>query len=133
MTPAEIQPGLAGTAETTVTETNTALALGSGLVPVFATPALIALLEEAAVKALAPQIEAGKTTVGTRVEVQHLAATPPGMAVRAEAIVTDVDGRRISFRVVAYDAVEQIAEGVHERIIVDEQRFLARAQTKAER
>lgn len=131
MTTPGIQLGLAGTAHTTVTQSNTAIALGSGLVPVFATPALVALLEEAAVKALAPQMEAGKTSVGTRVDVQHLAATPLGMAVHAEATVTGVDGRQISFRVTAYDEAEQIAEGIHQRIIVDEQRFLARAEAKA--
>ena len=122
--------GLTGTAQTTVTEANTALALGSGQVPVYATPALVALLEEAAVNALKPLLEAGKTSVGTRVDVSHLAATPIGMIVRAQATLSKVDGRRLVFDVVAHDEVERIAEGLHERVVVDEQRFLARVQEK---
>ena len=122
--------GLTGTAQTTVTDANTALALGSGQVPVYATPALVALLEEAAVNALKPSLEAGKTSVGTRIEVSHLAATPIGMIVRAQATLSAIDGRRLVFDVVAYDEAEQIASGIHERVIVDEQRFLARVREK---
>ena len=122
--------GLTGTAQTTVTDANTALALGSGQVPGYATPALVALLEEAAVNALKPSLEAGKTSVGTRIEVSHLAATPIGMIVRAPATLSAIDGRRLVFDVVAYDEAEQIASGIHERVIVDEQRFLARVQEK---
>lgn len=113
-----------------VTHTNTAQAMGSGLVPVYATPALVALLEEAAVNALKPLLEAGKTSVGTRIEVSHLAATPIGMIVRAQATLSVVDGRRLVFDVVAHDEVERIAEGIHERVLVDGQRFLARVQEK---
>ena len=122
--------GLVGTAQTTVTETNTALSLGSGLLPVYATPALVALLEEAAVNALKPLLEAGKTSVGTRIDVSHLAATPIGMVVRAQATLSAIDGRRLVFEVVAHDEAEQIASGIHERVLVDEQRFLARVQEK---
>ena len=122
--------GLTGTAQTTVTEANTALALGSGQVPVYATPALVTLLEEAAVNALKPLLEAGKTSVGTRIDISHLAATPIGMIVRAQATLSKVDGRRLVFDVVAHDEVERIAEGLHERVVVDEQRFLARVQEK---
>ncbi len=128
--PSTLDVGLAGTAQIAVTEANTALALGSGLVPVYATPALVALLEEAAVNALKPLLEAGKTTVGTRIDVKHLAATPIGMIVRAQATLFEVDGRRLVFDVVAHDEAEQIASGIHERVLVDEQRFLARAQEK---
>ena len=129
MTP-PLDVGRVGTAQATVTEANTALALGSGQVPVYATPALVALLEEAAVNALKPLLEAGKTSVGTRVDVSHLAATPIGMIVRAQATLSKVDGRRLVFDVVAHDEVERIAEGLHERVVVDEQRFLARVQEK---
>ena len=122
--------GLTGTAQTTVTDANTALALGSGQVLVYATPALVALLEEAAVNALKPSLETGKTSVGTRIEVSHLAATPIGMTVRAQATLSVVDGRRLVFDVVAHDEVERIAEGIHERVLVDGQRFLARVQEK---
>ncbi len=86
-----------------VTNTNTAQAMGSGLVPVYATPALVALLEEAAVNALKPLLEAGKTSVGTRIDISHLAATPIGMIVRAQATLSKVDGRRLVFDVVAHD------------------------------
>ena len=125
-----LDAGLAGAAQTRVTETNTALALGSGLVPVYATPALVALLEEAAVNALKPLLEAGKTSVGTRIDISHLAATPIGMIVRAQATLSAIDGRRLVFNVVAHDEAEQIASGIHERVVVDEQRFLARVQEK---
>ena len=128
--PSTLDAGLVGTAQTTVTEANTALALGSGLVPVYATPALVALLEEAAVNALKPLLEAGKTSVGTRIDISHLAATPIGMIVRAQATLSVVDGRRLVFDVVAHDEVERIAEGIHERVLVDGQRFLARVQEK---
>ncbi len=129
MTP-PLDVGLVGTAQGVVTHTNTAQAMGSGLVPVYATPALVALLEEAAVNALKPLLEAGKTSVGTRIEVSHLAATPIGMIVRAQATLSVVDGRRLVFDVVAHDEVERIAEGIHERVLVDGQRFLARVQEK---
>ena len=131
--PSNLDAGLVGTAQTVVTAANTALALGSGLVPVYATPALVALLEEAAVNALKPLLEAGKTSVGTRIDISHLAATPIGMIVRAQATLSKVDGRRLVFDVVAHDEVERIAEGVHERVLVDEQRFLARVQEKISR
>ena len=129
MTP-PLDVGLVGTAQGVVTHTNTAQAMGSGLVPVYATPALVALLEEAAVNALKPLLEAGKTSVGTRIEVSHLAATPIPMNVRAQAPLSVVDGRRLVFDVVAHDEVERIAEGIHERVLVDGQRFLARVQEK---
>jgi predicted thioesterase len=128
-----LSAGQTGAAHTVVTEANTAQSMGSGSMPVYATPALVALLEEAAVNALKPVLEAGKTTVGTRIEVAHVAATPVGHAVRSQATLTAVDDRRLVFEVVAYDEVEQIAHGVHERVLVDEQRFLARVQEKAPR
>lgn len=125
--------GQRGAAQTTVTTGNTAIAMGSGSVPVYATPALVALLEAAAVDALTPQLETGKTSVGTHIAISHVAATPVGQVVRAEATLTIVDGRRLTFHVVAHDEVEMIAEGTHERIVVDEQRFLARVREKASR
>lgn len=125
-----IEPGRTGQARAVVSEANTAQALGSGSAPVYATPALVALLEEAAVNAIQPFLDAGQTSVGTRVELRHLAASPMGMAVQAQATLTAVDGRRLVFHVVAHDEVELIAEGSHERVIVDEQRFLARVREK---
>lgn len=125
-----ISAGLTGTAQVIVTKENTAQALGSGTIPVYATPALVALLEEAAVHALRPVLDAGKTSVGIHIDVSHVAATPPGLAVRAQATLTAVDGRRLTFAVAAYDEVELIAQGLHERVVVDEARFLAKAQEK---
>ncbi|MEZ4770822.1 MAG: thioesterase family protein [Caldilineales bacterium] len=125
-----LQPGLAGTASVQVTPANTAQALGSGLVPVFATPALVALLEQAAVNALAGALPPGSTSVGTRIEVRHTAATPVGMTVAATATLVEADGRRLRFEVAARDDAESIAEGVHERVVVDEQRFLGRVDQK---
>lgn len=121
---------IAGAAVTRVTEANTAQALGSGSVPVYATPALVALLEQAAVDALAPHLPPGLTSVGVCIEVQHLAATPIGLEVRAQARLRGQDGRTLFFDVTAHDDQEQIARGVHERVLVDPQRFLARANSK---
>jgi predicted thioesterase len=125
-----LPPRITRAASTVVTEANTAQALGSGSVPVYATPALVALLEQAAVDALAPHLPPGMTTVGVRIDVQHLAATPVGMAVRAQATLRSQDGRKLTLAIVAHDDTERIAEAVHERVLVDQQRFLARAKAK---
>ena len=126
----ELRVGLAGEAHSTVDDTRSAQAMGSGDVPVFATPAMIALMEEAATNALRPALAAGQTSVGVRVDVRHLSATPIGALVRAQARVTQVEGRRISFRVTADDGSETIGEGLHERMIVDRERFIQRTQSK---
>ena len=125
-----LPPHITGAASTVVTEANTAQALGSGSEPVYATPALVALLEQAAVNALAPHLPPGMTTVGVRIDVQHLAATPVGMDVQAQATLAGQEGRTLFFDVAARDGVEQIAQGVHQRVLVDQQRFLARANAK---
>ncbi|MBN1202516.1 MAG: thioesterase family protein [Anaerolineae bacterium] len=127
-----LQPGLDGKAAVTVTGDLTAAALGSGNVNVYATPALIALLEAAAINALAGHLPDDQTSVGTHLDVRHLAATPVGMIVRAEATLRTVDGRRLVFDVAAWDAVEQIAVGTHERFIVDRARFEAKARSKGD-
>ncbi len=124
----ELRAGVAGEATGVVTENNTAIAMHSGDVPVFSTPAMIALMEEAAVAALAPHLDAGQTSVGVQVNVRHLAATPVGAAVRAVARVMLVEGRRVTLRVLAYDAKQSIGEGQHERMLVDRARFLERSQ-----
>lgn len=126
----ELRIGLLGEARSTVTESRTAQAMGSGDVPVFATPSMIALMEEAAINALQPVLGEGKTSVGVRVDVRHLAATPVGVTVRSLARVTQVDGRRITFRISAADDHQTIGEGIHERVIVDRATFLARTQAK---
>ena len=124
-------PGLKGQADVMVVQNNTAQAVGSGLAPVFGTPSLIALLEAAAVAAVSDLLPPGQTSVGVHLDVRHLAATPIGMRVRAEATLTAVDGRRLTFAVVAYDEVEQVAEGIHQRVVVDFERFMEKAATKA--
>lgn len=118
--------GARGTATVKVEAANTALALGSGDVPVFGTPALVALMEQAAVAALAGGLEAGETTVGTWLEIAHLAATPVGAAVRAEAELVAVEGRTLTFAVVAYDDRQKVGEGRHQRVRVARGRFLSK-------
>jgi fluoroacetyl-CoA thioesterase len=118
--------GVRGVATAKVTAENTALALGSGDVPVFGTPALVALMEQAAVQALAGALEPGETTVGTWLEIAHLAATPVGAAVRAEAELVAVEGRKLTFTVVAFDDRQKIGEGRHQRMRVARDRFLGK-------
>jgi fluoroacetyl-CoA thioesterase len=126
----ELTPGLIGEVGTVVTEMDTADRWGSGLVPVFGTPALVGLMEGAAVEALAGHLPPGQTTVGGRIDVQHLAPTPVGMRVRGRAELLEVEGRRLVFRVEAWDEVERIGKATHERFVVDEERFVAKAKAK---
>jgi len=125
-----VEIGMKGRAETVVVQENTAAAVGSGLVPVFATPYMIALMEGAAVNAVLPHIEADEGTVGTHLNVSHSAATPMGMKVWAEAVVTAVEGKKLSFDVVAFDESGEIGRGTHERFIIKPEKFLARVQAK---
>ena len=125
-----IEVGMKGRAETVVTKDNTAQAVGSGLVQVFATPCMIALMENAAVNAVQSQLAPDEGTVGTRLDVTHDAATPIGMKVWAEAEVTAVEGRKITFTVSAWDEAEKIGGGTHERFIIKPERFLVKAQKK---
>ncbi|RLC99240.1 MAG: thioesterase [Chloroflexi bacterium] len=127
----ELIPGLTGEIEKVVTEDDTAARWGSGLVPVFGTPALVGLMEGAAVQALKGPLPPGQTSVGGRIDVRHLAATPVGMRVRARAELLKVEGRRLEFHVEAWDEVERIGEAAHERFVIDEERFIARARAKA--
>ena len=126
----QIAIGLRGTATARVGATNTAVALGSGDVPVFGTPALVALMEQAAVRALTGCLKEGETTVGTWIEISHLAATPVGMEVRAEAELTAVEGRQLTYVVRAHDSREKIGEGRHQRAIVGRERFLTKVGEK---
>ena len=125
--------GLKGRSETVVTEHNTADAVGSGLVPVFATPYLIALMENAASTSLLPYLAADEGTVGTHLDVAHTSATPIGMKVWADAVVTAVDGKKITFEVSAFDEAGEIGRGTHERFIIRPEKFLAKAQGKLTR
>lgn len=109
----------------TVTESDTAIAQGSGSVPVFATPRLVALCEAAAVASVAPMIGDEQTTVGARIEIDHLAPSVVGATVSATATLTEVDGRRLTFEVIAHEGEKLIGRGTHDRVAIDEARFLA--------
>ena len=122
--------GAKGTREIVVTDELTAVRIGSGELPVFATPALIALAEETAWRSVAPELEPGQGTVGTRMDLRHIAATPVGVRVRCETELVETDRRRLVFSVKAFDEREQIAEGTHERFIVDNEKFAAKAAAK---
>ncbi len=125
-----LQPGLTFEARTVVSSANMASAVGSGGVDVFSTPMMIALMENAAYSAVQPHLGAGETTVGTMLNVKHLAATPVGMGVRAVARLDVVEGKRLLFTVEAYDEREKIGEGTHERFVVNLERFVGRAAQK---
>jgi predicted thioesterase len=121
-----LQLGLTGESATTVTHENTAAAVGAGGVEVFSTPMMIALMENAAWQATANELDEGYVTVGTLVNVRHLGATPIGQQVRAIGELVEIDGRRLVFKVEAYDEQKKIGEGQHERFIVNLDRFLQR-------
>ena len=125
-----LEQGLTYTATTTVTEDKTAKAMGSGTLDVFATPAMIALMEETASKSVADALDEGCTTVGTLVNVSHLAATPVGADVYCESLLTEVEGRKLTFTVKAYDNAGLIGEGTHERFIVFSEKFMAKTLAK---
>jgi predicted thioesterase len=127
---AELVAGVKGEASWLATERHSAETWGSGAVPVFSTPSLVGLMESAAMFAVAGRLGEGETTVGTRIEVSHLAATPLGDLVRAEATLVSVDGRRLAFDVVAHDSRQKVAEGRHERVIVSRGRFLAKLERR---
>jgi predicted thioesterase len=126
-----LEPGLAATVTLVVGANDTATAFASGAVEVLATPRLIGLLEEAAALAVGPALAEEQTTVGTRVEMRHLAATPIGMRVTASAELLEVEERRLRFRIQAHDERELVAEGTHDRAIVNRARFLERVKQKA--
>jgi len=126
----EIVPGLVGQIEMVVHEENTARHLGSGNVAVLATPEMIRLMEKAAVAAVDHLLPDGYRTVGVEVNVRHLAATPLGMRVRAQAELVAVEGRKLTFRVEADDEAEKIGEGEHRRVIIDLERFKERVEAK---
>jgi fluoroacetyl-CoA thioesterase len=126
----DLQIGIEGLAQTVVSELNTAIAHGSGAVSVFATPALVGLMEKAALSSVEPLLEQGTTTVGTRVDVKHLAATPVGMTVVATSRLVEVDGKRLVFEVEARDNVDLVGMGIHERFIVKTESFIRRVEDK---
>jgi fluoroacetyl-CoA thioesterase len=123
-----LDTGLVGKAETTVSEADTALALRSGEVPVLGTPRLVALCEEAACIAVADRLPAGHTTVGSGIQFHHLAPTPVGEMVTAEATLEKVEGRRLSFTVSANDSAGLVGAGRMTRVVVETEAFLAKAR-----
>ena len=127
-----VQVGLKNTVSEEVTEERTARAMGSGSLPVYATPAMTCLMEKAATEAVEVLVPEGWTTVGISLHVAHTAATPVGLTVRAEAEVTAVEGRKIIFTVRAYDEQGEIGVGSHERFAVAKEKFLAKAAAKVQ-
>lgn len=125
-----LNPGLTHTIEITVDEPRLACSMKSGTLPVFATPAMIALMEETAMESVAPFLEEGTATVGTKLDVQHLSASPLGAVIRCESRLTEVDNRRLVFSVKARDNAGLIGEGTHERFIIAIEKFMAKVDAK---
>jgi len=126
----EITPGLSGSIEITVGEEHTAPSIGSGKVRVLATPVMTNLIEAAALKAIEHLLDPGYQSLGTHLDVHHIAATPVGMKARATAVVTRVDGRTVHFKVEAKDEKDVIGYGTHERVVVNVAKFDQRVQKK---
>lgn len=124
--------GLTGSQTERVTPDRTAASVGSGLLPVYATPAMIALMERTASELVAPFLREGEATVGTSIEVKHLAATPEGMEVRCQCVLTAIDRRRLTFAIEVFDAVGLVGTTTHDRFIVDTARFMAKAASRRE-
>lgn len=123
-------PGLRAEFELTVTDADTAARWGSGLVPVYSTPALVGAMEQTAVLTLEKHLPIGQTTVGGRIEIHHLAPTPIGMKVRIAAELIKVDGRKLFFNIEAWDEVEKIGEASHDRFVVDQFKFMEKVRAK---
>ena len=125
--------GIKGREEVMVTEENTAKAMGSGTLDVFATPAMTALMEMTAWKSVAPFLEDGDGTVGTLLQITHDAPTPLGMKVFCESELLEINGRRLVFHVAAFDEKGKIGEGRHERFVINNEKFAAKAEKKREK
>ncbi len=126
----EITVGMKGEASTLVEREDTAKEVGSGDLLVYATPCMVALMEGAACEAIAQALPETQTTVGIALNIEHISATPVGLEVRAEATVTAVEGKVITFDVTAYDEAGEIGKGTHKRVIVNSQKFLDKAYAK---
>ena len=126
----EITVGMKGGVSTVVEREDTAKEVGSGSLLVYATPCMVALMEGAACEAIEEAMDESKTTVGTELNIQHVSATPVGLEVRAEAVVTAVEGKVITFEIHAFDEAGEIGKGTHKRVIVNSQKFLDKAYNK---
>lgn len=125
-----LETGLKGHSEELVTEELTAEKVGSGLLPVYATPVLISLIEKTAWESVSKELEKGQGTVGTKLDISHISATPVGMKVRCETVLKEIDRRRLVFSAEVFDEAGKIAEGTHERFIVDNEKFREKAYAK---
>ena len=125
-----LEKGIKGTLESIVTKENTAKVMGSGELDVYATPAMIALMEETAYKSVASELDAGSGSVGTLMNVKHVAASPVGMKITCQSELESVEGRKLTFKVEAYDEAGLIGEGTHERFIIVNSKFQEKADKK---
>ena len=128
----ELKTGITGRAEDTVTEVRTAAYMGSGGLRVYATPRMTAMMEYTAWSSVEPYMEDGMSTVGTRLDISHVSASPVGAHITFESELTEVDRRKLVFTVKAYDDAGLIGEGTHERFIIDNAKFMSRAESKFE-
>ncbi len=128
----ELMPGPSATIQFQVEDGSTARQLGSGTVDVLATPELVRLMEVAAVAALADHLPPEYTSVGVSLDIKHIAPTPVGLGGEVRATLTEVQGRRLKFKVAACDDVEEVAQGTHERVLVEVEGFVTRANRKLE-
>lgn len=127
----ELKTGIEHSVCLVVDQAHTAKAVGSGSLPVFATPCMVALMEEAAVGCMDPFMEEDETTVGTLMNVSHISATPEGMTITAAAKLVEIDGRRLVFDVTAVDEIGVVGQGRHERFIVKAEKFMKKTLAKA--
>ncbi|MCM1314052.1 MAG: thioesterase family protein [Muribaculaceae bacterium] len=125
-----IQTEISGTAEITISENELAVNVGSGSLNVFATPCMAALMEKSACDCLSDYMEDDETTVGTELNIKHVSATPVGMKVTAEAVLTEINGREFIFSVKAYDETGLIGEGTHKRFLVKSEKFIQKTYSK---
>ena len=125
-----LQVGIKNNKSLPVSEEKTALSMGSGSLRVFATPAMIALMEATAAESVLPYLEQGTTSVGTKVNISHLAADPVGMTVLCESELIEIDGRRMVFKVVVHDEQSVVGEGIHERFVVKTESFMKKTEAK---
>ncbi|MCH5180850.1 MAG: thioesterase family protein [Erysipelotrichales bacterium] len=122
--------GIKNTLELVVNQNNTAKNMGSGNLEVFSTPSMIALIEETAWKSVEPFLNDGESTVGTKLDINHLSATPIGMKVTCNTELVEIDNRKLVFRVAVYDEVCKIGEGIHERFIISNEKFMEKTNKK---
>ena len=127
-----LKQGLTGKEQTIVSHSNCALTMGSGSLEVYATPAMIALMECAAANSVKAHLEPGKTTVGVSIDAKHVSATPLGMTISCESELVEIDGKRLVFKITASDRCGVIGTAMHERMIVDAKRLLEKAASKKE-